>query len=118
MALIGALASASGARIVAFAFAGVLAVLTVRAWLAGVEIDGARVSIRGILRTRRVARTDVQCFSFGKCGVFPAVGIAELRDGRRLPITAIATGRVARKGTRVHAEAVITELNEALAKHQ
>jgi Bacterial PH domain len=118
MILIGATASASGAIVFSFVAAAVLAVRTFRAWLAGVEVQADRVSIRGILRTRRIEWADLQCFSFGSCGVFPAVGIAELRDGNRLPITGIATGRVARNRTRAQAEAVIAELNQVLAQHQ
>jgi hypothetical protein len=68
-----------------------------------------------MLRTRRVPLSQVEGFSFGATGLFPAVGIARLANGKQLAITAISTGRVARPETRARAEAVIAELNELLA---
>jgi hypothetical protein len=62
--------------------------------------------------------SDVEKFSFGPLRVFPAVGIATLRDGRKLAMTGIAVGRGARKRARVNAASVIAELNQVLEERR
>jgi hypothetical protein len=62
--------------------------------------------------------SDIQEFSFGPLRVFPAVGIATLRDGTKLAITGISLGRVVRKQARANAASLITELNQLLEEHR
>ncbi len=94
-----------------FLAAACLAALTVRAVLAGVRVERDRIVIRGLLETTSVPWTQLEGFSFGALGSFPAVGIARLRDGRELAMTAISTGRAGSPQARIEAEAVVAELN-------
>lgn len=99
--------------------AALLLTAAIRAFfLVGVQIGQESIVIRGVLTTRRVAWSDIQGFSFGACSVFPNVGIATLRSGRKLPITAISTGTVTVPAIRANAEGLIARLNERLAEHQ
>jgi hypothetical protein len=67
--------------------------------------------------TRRIRWSGVEKFSFGPLRVFPAVGIATLSDGRKIAMTGISVGRVARKKTRSGAELLIADLNRLLEEH-
>lgn len=107
-----------GGVIFSYAAAGVLAAGAIRMlFFVGVQVEQDAILIRGILHTRRLAWSQLQSFSFGQKPPFPAVGIANLRDGRKFAITAISTGRIARAKTRAHAEALIANLNQLLSEH-
>jgi hypothetical protein len=118
MAAIGVSAQKFGAVAFSFVSASVLAGFGIRVLFCGVRIDADHAQIRGVLRTRSIPLSELHRFSFGTLGIFPSVGIAELRDGRRFAITAISTGRVATKKARTRAEAQIDELNQTLAERR
>jgi hypothetical protein len=92
--------------------------MAARALAVGVRVEATEVVIRGMLRTRRIPWSELDGFSFGATGLFPAVGIARLTNGKQLAITAISTGRVARPQARARAEAVVAELNKLLAERR
>lgn len=114
MAVAGLLAKSTGGAVVALVSAGLIAVVALRGVRAGVRIEPDWIRIRGVFRSRAVRWSDVDRFSFGPLGIFPAVAIAELRDDRRIPIAAIAAGRRAKAGTVSRANALVGELNRAL----
>jgi hypothetical protein len=118
MVVSGVFAHRTGAAVFSYVSALVLAAATARAqFFVGVRVEPDFILIRGVLRTRRVMWSELQGFSFGPIGIFPAAGIARLRDGRRFAITAIATAAVARRQARSNAEALIADLNRLLAEH-
>ena len=114
MIALGATARTTGGEIFSFIAAGVLAAMAARGLTLGVRVGATGIVIRGMLRTRRVLWSELEKFSFGATGLFPAVGIARLVDGRQFAITAISTGPVARPQARAKAEAIIAELNQLL----
>jgi len=93
-------------------------VLSARILTVGVYVTSDRVRIRNLFITRWVRMSDVEKFSYGPLRIFPAVGIATLRDGRKLAMTGIAVGRGARKRARANAVSLITELNQLLEEHR
>ncbi|HEX4465692.1 MAG TPA: hypothetical protein VH025_00770 [Solirubrobacteraceae bacterium] len=99
------------AVIAALAFAG----LTIRGVRAGVYVERESVVIRGMLLTRRVPSAAIERFSYEPLKRLPAMGVARLRDGRRLPITAIGAGHVPTERVVGEGEALIAELNELLS---
>lgn len=105
-------------RVFVFVWAGLMIVLSVRIFTLGVHATKDHVRIRNILITRRVQWSDVEQFSFGQLRIFPAVGIATLNDGRKLAMTGISLGRVARKKSRANAASLISELNQLLEEHR
>lgn len=107
-------ASASAGRIFAFVFAGLLIASSVRVVNLGVVATKDHVRIRNFFITRCVQWSAIEEFSFGSLRVFPAVGIATLRNERKLAITGISLGRVARKQARANVVSLITELNRLL----
>ena len=115
---IGYTANTGGLEFVSLILAVLLAALSVRGILAGVRVEQDAISIRGILSTHRVPWSELDGFSFGPLGMFPAVGIARLRDGRELAMSAISTGRVDSPRARLVAETLIAELNRQLEQHR
>lgn len=111
-------AHATAGRVVAYVGSGLMIVLSVRILTVGVHATKDHVRIRNILITRQVQWADVEQFSFGPLRLFPAVGIATLRDGRKLAMTGISIGRVARKKARANAASLISELNQLLEEHR
>jgi hypothetical protein len=93
-------------------------VFSIRAFTLGVYVTQDRVRIRNMLITRWIRVSDIESFSYGPLRLFPAVGIATLRDGRKLAMTGIAVGRGARKRARVNAASLIAELNELLEERR
>jgi hypothetical protein len=118
MLAIGFWARTAGGQAFSFVFAGVIAGLTVRGLLAGVDADEVGLRIRGMLLTRTVSWSELESFSFEPLGILPAMGVANLRDGRRFPISAISAGHVASTDSRSEGESLIARLNEALGAHR
>lgn len=115
---VGYTANTQGVELVSLILAVALALLSVRGLLAGVRVERDAIAIRGMLSTHRVPWSELEGFSFGPLGMFPAVGIARLRDGRELAMSAIATGRVDSPRARLVAETLIAELNRQLEQHR
>jgi hypothetical protein len=118
MLAIGLWARTAGGQAFSFIFAGMIAALTVRGLLAGVHADGAGLRIRGMLLTRTVSWSELESFSLEPLGILPAMGVANLRDGRRFPTSAISAGHVASTDSRSEGESLIACLNEVLRSHR
>ncbi len=116
MAMFGLTVHRPGAQVFSWVAAVVFAAACVRALLVGVCIRDEGVRIRGVLLTRTLKWSEIESFSFGPLGIFPAVGIVHVKAGRPVPITAIAVGRVATRVARRQAEELIAELNDALRR--
>ena len=111
---VAAQANTVGAGAIAWVVALCLALVSLRCQLAGVRADDRGVTIKGPWRTWRVPWSELEGFSFEALGRQPAVGVATLRDGTKLAMTAISTGRVDSAGARLDAETIVGELNRLL----
>ncbi|HMS61259.1 MAG TPA: PH domain-containing protein [Solirubrobacteraceae bacterium] len=67
----------------------VLAWMVVRAGWTGVQVNDHGVRIRNQLRTRDIPWAEIERFSVGTAGIFPAVGLVHLTDGSTVPIFGI-----------------------------
>ncbi len=111
-------ANTTAAAIIAGALAICLGFASLRCQLAGVRPEQRVVTIRGPLRTWHVAWSQLDSFSFEALGAFPAVGVANLRDGTKLPISGLSTGRVDSPKAREEADIIIAELNRLLEERR
>jgi hypothetical protein len=106
--------TSTAGRIFAFVWAGLLIASSIRVVNLGVLVTEDHLRIRNFFITRHLQWSEIEKFSFGQLRIFPAIGIATLRDGRKVAITGISYGRTARKGVRANAASVIAELNQLL----
>jgi Bacterial PH domain len=109
-------ANTVGAAAIAWVVALCLAIVSLRCQLAGVRADADGVTIRGPWRTWRVPWSELEGFSFEALGGHPAVGVATLRDGSKLAMTAVSTGRVDSASARLGADTIVGELNQLLER--
>lgn len=79
---------APGERIVYGALCLPWLALAVRTLRIGVVVGEEGVTVRNVLRTRRVRWEDIDCFELGKWGGFP-IGAARLHDGRAVRAAAL-----------------------------
>lgn len=110
--------SATAGRVFAFVSAGLLIASSVRMLTLGVLTTNDHVRIRNFFITRNLQWSEIEEFSFGQLRIFPAIGIATLRDGRKIAITGISYGRAARKRIRANAASLIAELNQLLEERR
>ncbi len=96
----------------------VIAAFAIRAALWSVKVGAEGVRIRGLVRTHMLSWSEIDHFSFGRLGLFPAVGIAHRKRGRPLAMSAIEVSNVSNAKGRAGAQAMITELNQLLMEHQ
>ena len=107
--------SAVGAVVGVLIF-GLTAVLLTRAFLASLDVEAERLTIRGPLRTTRLKMDEVEGFSLGRHKFFGCVCLVHRRGGREVPVFAIQgiTGRPQRRAT-VWAEEAVQELNSRIS---
>lgn len=97
---------------------GFFAILAVRLALVSVTANSEGVCIRGFVRTRRLGWSEIDHFSLGRLGLFPAVGIAYRKQGRPIAMTAIELAKVTTRKERAITQGMIDELNQMLAEQQ
>lgn len=90
-------------------------VVRVVLWSVTAGTDGVRIC--GLVRTHVLSWSEIDHFSLGRLGLFPAVGIAHRTRGRPLAMSAIEVARMSTVKGRADAQAMITELNRLLAEH-
>ncbi|MGH2716911.1 MAG: PH domain-containing protein [Thermoleophilaceae bacterium] len=90
--------------------------LGLRTARARIRIEDGGVRITNVLRTVVVPWEAVDRFSIGPRGLLPRVGIAELRNGRRITIWGIQGPNPLTRPKPGEAEEIIEELNRALAR--
>jgi hypothetical protein len=84
-----------------------------RVWL---EEPGVRIINKG--RTFLVAWEDIDHFTLGRHGLVRRVGIAALRDGRRVPIWGIQGPNAATRRDDIAAERLIAAMNAELERRR
>lgn len=110
--------SSAGAKVIGWIVVGVVAVLAGRALLWSVTASAGGVRVRGVVRTHRLDWSEIDHFSLGRLGVFPAVGIVHRKHGRPIAMTAIEVAKMSTRKERANTEAMIDELNLLLREHQ
>lgn len=78
----------------------------------GVIVSPKQVVVRNIMRTHRVMWGDIERFEIARYDPWPQVGVVVLRNGRRIPMTALQVALA----TKV-AQRSVAELNRQLAAH-
>jgi len=97
---------------------GVIAVFALRAMLRSVTASADGVRIRGLIRTHILGWPEIDHFSLGRLGLYPAVGIVHPKRGKPLAMSAIEVAKLSTAQGRANAEAMIAELNQLLAEHR
>jgi hypothetical protein len=94
-----------------------LAVYVVRImrWSVTADTDGVRV--RGLVRTHALSWSEIDHFSLGRLGLYPAVGIVHPTRGRPRAMSAIEVAKMSTAKGQDNAQAMIAELNQLLAEH-
>jgi hypothetical protein len=110
-------ASNAGARVIGWVVVGFLAILAIRTALWSVTASADGVRVRGVIRTRTLRWSEIDHFSLGRLGFFPAVGIAHRKRGRPLAMSAIEVTKMSTVKGRAGTQTMITELNRLLAEH-
>jgi hypothetical protein len=111
-------ASNPSARVIGWVIIGLLAILAIREALWSVTVNAEGIRIRGVIRTHRLNWSEIDHFSLGRLGVFPAVGIAYRKQGQPIAMTAIEMAKMSTGKERAKTEAMIEELNLLLREHQ
>lgn len=101
-------------RIVGVALGIAIAVLATRLASMGVFMGTAHVRIRNPVRTHTVERSAVRQFRVGTYLFFPRIAIAELKDGRSIPVAGIAGPPPATRPRNMTAENLADRLNDRL----
>lgn len=98
-------------RIVWAIAAGAFLIVGARLALMGARAEEYGLRVRNFLATRLILWTDVKSIRVGTYRLVPRVAIVDLRDGRSLPVWAIAGPPRATRPGNVTAELLVDQLN-------
>lgn len=79
--------------------------------LHGVIVSPTEVVVRNIMKTHKIAWNNIERFEIARHDPWPQVGVAVLRNGRRIPMTALQVALA----TKV-AQRAVTDLNQQLSE--
>lgn len=84
--------------------------------LNGIVVTPNEVKIRNITKTHVVRWGEIDRFELGRYKLWPQIGVAVLRDGRRIPMTGVQAVRYDWSPATRHAKRTIVALTRRLAE--